>query len=93
MAAYGLAIDPGWLGHDPSDALSRCCDEVIADDTRGNGPFVFASSPELSVTTCATSTPLMCFSGPDDIYVSVSVTSGLDDFPSSQLVAAMVTSR
>ena len=33
MAAYGLAIDPGWLGHDPSDALSRCCDEVIADDT------------------------------------------------------------
>lgn len=67
--------------------------EVIADDTRGNGPFVFASSPELSVTTCATSTPLMCFSGPDDIYVSVSVTSGLDDFPSSQLVAAMVTSR
>ena len=33
MTAYGLAIDPGWLGHDPSDALSRCCDEVIADDT------------------------------------------------------------
>ena len=33
MAAYGLAIDPGWLGSDPSDALARCCDEVIADDT------------------------------------------------------------
>ncbi len=33
MAPYALAVDPGWLGSDPSDALSRCCDEVIADDT------------------------------------------------------------
>ena len=33
MAAYGLAHDPGWLGRDPSDALSSRCDEVIADDT------------------------------------------------------------
>ena len=33
MAAYGLAHDPGWLGRDPSDALTRCCEEVVSDDT------------------------------------------------------------
>lgn len=32
MTAYGLAIDPGWLGRDPSDALTRCCAEIVADD-------------------------------------------------------------
>jgi len=64
--------------------------EVIADDTGGNGPFVFSSSPDLTVTPCATSTPLMCFAGPDDVYVSVSATEGLDFFPSQQLVSAYV---
>ena len=33
MAAYGLSHDPGWLGRDPSDALTRCCEEVVSDDT------------------------------------------------------------
>ena len=33
MGAYGLAVDPGWLGRDDdSDRIDEACDAITSDD-------------------------------------------------------------